>query len=52
MRNPRRLQEARFNLAIEMLVISGNRKSPLQNCLVESFNLAIEMLVISGDGHS
>ena len=38
----------RFNLAIEMLVISGIDMDGIRPVLVFSFNLAIEMLVISG----
>ena len=37
-----------FNLAIEMLVISGETKLAAAIKKQESFNLAIEMLVISG----
>ena len=38
----------RFNLAIEMLVISGRRRLGRHGLPTRCFNLAIEMLVISG----
>ena len=37
-----------FNLAIEMLVISGNVRNPDSSVGLGRFNLAIEMLIISG----
>ena len=43
-----RMRCASFNLAIEMLVISGDKKMRVVEVHDASFNLAIEMLVISG----
>ena len=38
----------RFNLAIEMLIISGHLHDGLSQPCYTCFNLAIEMLIISG----
>ena len=46
-RSTARQPSSSFNLAIEMLIISGHREPQTIFCW-NSFNLAIEMLIISG----
>ena len=48
MRRASRCVRRSFNLAIEMLVISGKNNLQAARKQTDSFNLAIEMLVISG----
>ena len=48
------IHQTSFNLAIEMLIISGSAVRILNPNLIRCFNLAIEMLIISGtaDAHA